>query len=79
MAKKTILDAVVEALRGSKGPRSAADLHSVIVERNLYEFHAKDAVGVVRSAVRKHLKNHGGAGQPPAVVRAVGGDCYELP
>jgi hypothetical protein len=79
MARRTVLDAVVEALRSSTGPRSVAELHATIVQAGLYEFRARDALGVMRSAVRRHLATHGAEGQPAAMVRVVDRDRFDLP
>jgi hypothetical protein len=79
MARRTVLEAAVEALRAAKGPRSPVELHAAIIRQGLYEFRAKDAVGVVRAALRRHVSTHGGPGQPVAQLRAVEHDRYVLP
>lgn len=77
--RTTILDAVVAVLTAEKAPRSAAEIHKLIEEKKLFQFNAKDPVGIVRSAIRKHLRTHGGTGQARARVRAVDKDRYALP
>ncbi|MBI2388622.1 MAG: hypothetical protein HYV09_03310 [Deltaproteobacteria bacterium] len=67
---------MIDVLRAPKAPKSAAEIHAAIVDRGLYDFKAKDAIGVIRSAIRKHLRSHGGAGQPPSRVTAVDRDRY---
>lgn len=72
----TILDAVVAVLCAQREPRSVKQIFQLIVDRQLYAFRAKDPVGVVRAAIRKHLRDHGGPGQPAARVRQLGPDRY---
>jgi hypothetical protein len=48
------------------------------VEKSLFTFNAKDPVGILRSALRKHLAAHGGQGQPAARVRLIDRDRYVL-
>jgi hypothetical protein len=74
--RRTILDAVLEVLPREDNGRSAKELHELIVARSLFTFRAADPVAMVRAAVRKHLRTHGGPGQPPARVREVGRDRY---
>lgn len=72
--RTTILDAVKQVV--DEVPRTAADIHASIVARGLFEFKAQDPVAMVRAAIRKHLRTHGGAGQPQALVRQVDRDCF---
>jgi hypothetical protein len=72
----TIIGAVIEVLTHETAARSSAELHQLIVARSLFTFRAADPVAMVRAAVRKHLRTHGGPGQPPARVREVGRDRY---
>lgn len=74
--RTTILDATVTVLRSANGPQTAAEIHARITKQSLFEFKAKDPVGMVRSAIRKHLRAH--AGTPTARVRAVDKDQYAL-
>lgn len=75
--RTTILDAVAEVI--DEVPRNAADIHARIVERGIFEFKAQDPVAMVRAAIRKHLRTHGGDGQPPALVRPVDRDRFQRP
>lgn len=77
--RTTILDAVVTVLSGEAKPRTCAEIHQMIVDKQLFTFRAKDPVGIVRSALRKHLRTHGGPGQPAARVRQMDRDRYALP
>jgi len=77
--RTTILDAVVAVLNAEKGARSAAEIHKLIEQKNLFQFKAKDPLGIVRSAIRKHLRSHGGPGQPRALLKQVDKDRYGLP
>jgi hypothetical protein len=76
MPRTTILDAVVEALPRDGVPRSAQVIHQFIVDRSLFTFRAQDPLGILRSALRKHLAAHGGQGQPPARIRQIERDRY---
>lgn len=78
MSRTTILDAVIQALPRDGVPRSAKEIHQLIVDRSLFTFQAQDPVGILRAALRKHLAAHGGQGQPPARVRQVERDRYVL-
>lgn len=78
MPRTTILDAVVRALPQDGISRSSKEIHQLIVNKSLFTFGAKDPVGIVRSAIRKHLAAHGGQGQPPARIRQVERDRYVL-
>lgn len=78
MARTTILDAVVQAIPKDGVPRSAKEIHSLIVERKLFSFQAQDPIGILRAALRKHLACHGGDGQPAARIRQVERDRYVL-
>ncbi len=77
--RTTILDAVIAVLTADKTPRSSAEIQKLIEERKLFQFKAKDPVGIVRSAIRKHLRGHGGPGQPRARLKQVDKDRYALP
>lgn len=76
--RTTILDAVVTVLSAEGKPRTCAEIHQLIVDKQLFTFRAKDPVGMVRSAIRKHLRAAGGAGQPKARVKAVERDRYAV-
>lgn len=51
---KTIRDAIVEVLQHSSEPMAPPDILKVIQERGLYEFQAKDPLGIVRNQLRRH-------------------------
>lgn len=76
MSRVTILDAVVQAVPRDGVPRSAAEIHKLVVDRSLFTFRAQDPVGVLRAALRKHLAAHGGQGQPAARILQVERDRY---
>jgi hypothetical protein len=59
-------------------PRTARQIHDLIVAKSLFTFRAQDPVGILRSALRKHLASHGAEGQPPARVRQIDRDSYVL-
>ena len=66
MPRNTILDAVVLGLRDERVPPSASEILDRVVERSQFIFTVPDPVAVVRAAIRKHLRTHGEANQPPA-------------
>ncbi len=76
--RTTILDAIVQAVPRDGVPRSSKEIHQLILAKSLFTFHAKDPVGIVRSAIRKHLAAHGGKDQPPARIRQVERDRFVL-
>lgn len=76
--RKTILDAVVEVLRATPEPLSAAEIHQRIVAGEIYAFAAKDAIGVVRSSIQKHLRAVSGSPSEAPRVRREGRDTYSL-
>lgn len=78
MPRTTILDAAIQALPRDGVPRTAKEIHQLIVDRSLFTFNAKDPPGIVRAALRKHLAAHGGPGQPPARIRLVERDRYVI-
>lgn len=76
MARTTILDAALLVLDQAGKPLSASEIHDALVKRALYSFKAQDPISIVRAAIRKHLRTHGAAGQPPARLRLVDRDRY---
>lgn len=74
--RATILDAVVQVLPEAGEGLSAKEIYNAVISRGLFDFKAADPPAIVRSAIRKHLRSHGGATQRPARVRAVGTDRF---
>jgi|HubBroStandDraft_6_1064221.scaffolds.fasta_scaffold957339_1 hypothetical protein len=68
-ARKTILDAVVQVLGTDPKGATAKQIYDRIVEGRLYEFRAKDPIGVVRGAIRKHLRAERPASRLAQVAR----------
>lgn len=58
--KTTILDACVRVLQKSDAPLSADTIYEQIIASNLYEFKARDPKSVVRTALRRHVRNDAG-------------------
>jgi restriction system protein len=50
----TIVEAILAVLREAKRPLSAADIHDVIVKKELYAFKAKQPRSVVLQQIRRH-------------------------
>lgn len=75
----TIMDAVRQVMRRTGSPMSPADVLLAIQVEALYPFKAKDALGVVRSQMRRHAE---GYDRPVAAavpcLRRVGKDLYVL-
>ncbi len=59
-------------------PRTAKEIHDLIVGKSLFTFRAQAPVGILGAALRKHLASHGAEGQPPARVRRQSRDSYVL-
>ena len=78
MARSTILDAAVQVLSADRKARTPKEIHEEIVAKGLYSFGAQDPVGMVRATLRKHLRSHGGAGQPASRVKRLDEDRYTL-
>jgi len=76
--RTTLLDAVVAVLTAEKAARSSAEIQKLIEQKNLFQFKAKDPVGIVRSAIRKHLRSHGGQEQPKARLKVVEKDRFAV-
>jgi hypothetical protein len=55
--KGTILEAIQATLKQFGSPMDVHDIHKSITEKNLYAFKAKDPVGVIRKALRRHSDN----------------------
>ena len=77
MARTTILDAVLSVLDGPSA-MSAKEIFDRISSRSLYSFKARDPIAIVRAAIQKHLRTHGGGDQPAARLRRVERDRYAL-
>jgi hypothetical protein len=76
MGRMTILDVTHSVLASAKQPLTAQEIHAAVVEQSLFTFKARDPVAIVRAAIRKHLRSHGGPGQPPARLRQVDGGRF---
>lgn len=76
--RSTILDAVVAVLLAERAPQTMQEIYDLIVQKQLVAFGAKDPLSVVRAAVRKHLRHHGGIGQPTARLQRVEQDRYRV-
>lgn len=69
MRRMTVLEACVRALEKAGEPMSAERIHELVVSDGLYSFQTKDPLGVVRSALRRHLRGPG----PHQVAQAAPG------
>lgn len=78
MSRATILEAVLDVLSREHAPLSAAEIRDRVVARSLFPFKTKDTLGVVRAAIRRHLRTHGGAGQTAARLRRVSDDQFAI-
>lgn len=75
----TILEAAAQVVGEASHPLTAKQIHERIVAKELFAFKARDAVGVLRASIRKHVRTHGGPGQPPARLKLVGRDQFGPP
>ena len=55
----TILEACVRVLDSASEPLTVESIRQRIEKEGLYSFRAKDPTGVVRSALRRHLRADG--------------------
>ena len=55
--KKAIHQVAADIIKENGSPMSAKEVYEVMVQRNLYEFKAKNPATVVRSQLRRHSKN----------------------
>jgi hypothetical protein len=72
----TVLDAVVSVLSSSQKPLSVREIHARVVEQGLFTFRTKDEVGIIRSAIRRHLRGAASGEGSKARLRAVGKDSF---
>lgn len=54
MKKRTIREAVIEALIRSGNPLKARDVYNFIVEHDLYRFNSENPEGIVKVEIRRH-------------------------
>jgi hypothetical protein len=73
----TILDAICEVLKANPSPQSTKAIHDAIVARSLFTFGAKDPMAMVRSTIRRHLRESEGSGGKSR-VKATGKDLFTL-
>lgn len=52
----TIIDSIKEVMRSQGSPLTANEAYQGIVERKLYEFHAKNPAQVVQMQIRRHCE-----------------------
>ncbi len=72
---QSVLDVVVSVLAQGGPCRSVPELHAEIEAQALYTFKAKDPVGIVRAAIRRHLRAVA-EGKATARLRQVGPDQF---
>lgn len=53
----TIYEAAKQVMRSAGKPLAPNEIHTLIVERRLYDFKARDPLGVLRSAIRSGTEN----------------------
>ena len=56
MKRRTIREAVVEALKRSGKPLTAKDIYSIIIEQDLYRFNALNPESIVKVEIRRHCE-----------------------
>ena len=55
--KKAIHQVALDIIQEHGRPMTAQEVYQVMVDRNLYQFNAKNPATVVRSQLRRHSKN----------------------
>jgi hypothetical protein len=71
MARTTIIDACVTTLQEASKPLAPGEIYRRIIDKELFEFKAKDPLSILRSSIRKHLR-----GAPPHRLSVVEGGKY---
>ena len=56
MKRRTIREAVIEALKRSEKPLSAKDIYNFIIEHDLYRFNAENPENIVKVEIRRHCE-----------------------
>jgi restriction system protein len=56
MKRRTIREAVIEALHRKAKPLSAKDIYSFIIENDLYRFNAAEPSNIVKIEIRRHCE-----------------------
>ena len=54
----TIVEAIRTVLASAPQPKTAVEIYQRIVEANLYDFKARDPIGVVTAQLRRHCVNY---------------------
>ena len=54
MKRRTIREAIIEALKRSEKPLSAKDISNFIIEHDLYRFNAGNPENIVKVEIRRH-------------------------
>ena len=52
----TILDAVKAVMLANSTPMTAEEIYRAIRDQALYEFHSRDALGIVKRQIRRHCE-----------------------
>lgn len=75
----TIIEAVIQVMKGASKPMTPAAVASEIQRFNLYPFKTKDPLGVVRAQMRRHTQ---GYDRPVAsakpCLQKIGKDLYVI-
>ena len=74
----TIVDAAKVVLTDADKAMTPQDILETIRSRALYEFKAKDPLGVLRSQIRRHTATGQAARSSTAVFELIGKDTYRL-
>ena len=56
MKKRTIKEAIIEALKRSQKPLSSRDIYDFIIEKDLYRFRAEKPEHIVKVEIRRHCE-----------------------
>lgn len=73
----TIYEAAKQVMRDAGKPLAPNEIHTLIVERKLYDFKARDPLGVLRSVIRSKTENiHNPSSSPIRHFRLVEGGKF---
>lgn len=56
--KATIVDAIIQVLRGRREPMTVSEIYQAIVADKLYTFNARNPAGIVGTQLRRHAEGN---------------------
>lgn len=79
MERKTIANAIVRVLEADNRAMTANEIYEAIVAGKLYEFNAKEPLGIVRNQLNRHcVGNDHSCASKTKLFRRIDRELYEL-